>query len=74
MGRVDAHCREADVDLGRAFGNRLAYNSNVWTFAIEHIGTHNGQLVVYYPANNLVPPDSRHECGKESMKVQGRNS
>ena len=41
------------------FGNRLAHNSAIWTFAIEHSGEHYGQLVVYYRANNLVPPDSR---------------
>ena len=27
--------------------------------AIEHSGEHYGQLVVYYRANNMVPPDSR---------------
>jgi len=41
------------------FGNRLAHNSTIWTFAIEHSGEHYGQLVVYYRANNLVPPASR---------------
>src|SRR5215467_12328610 len=41
------------------FGNRLAHNSNIWTFAIEHSGEHYGQLVVYYRANNFVPPDTR---------------
>jgi len=41
------------------FGNRLAHYSSIWTFAIEHSGEHYGQLVVYYRANNLVPPDSR---------------
>src|ERR1700752_2337910 len=41
------------------FGNRLAHNSSIWTFAIEHSGEHYGQLVVYYRANNLGPPDSR---------------
>jgi len=41
------------------FGNRMAHNSSIWTFAIEHSGEHYGQLVVYYRANNLVPPDSR---------------
>src|SRR5262249_17791092 len=40
-------------------GNRLAHNSNIWMFAIEHSAEHYGQLVVYYRANNLVPPDSR---------------
>jgi hypothetical protein len=41
------------------FGGRMAHNSSIWTFAIEHSGEHYGQLVVYYRANNLVPPDSR---------------
>ena len=44
------------------FGNRLAHNSYIWTFAIEHSGEHYGQLVVYYRANNLVPPDSRRNA------------
>lgn len=43
------------------FGNRMAHNSSIWTFAIEHSGEHYGQLVVYYRANNLVPPDSRRQ-------------
>jgi hypothetical protein len=43
----------------KSFGNRLAHNSYIWMFAIEHSGEHDGQLVVYYRANNLVPPDSR---------------
>ena len=43
------------------FGNRPAHNSSIWTFAIEHSGEHCGQLVVYYRANNLVPPDSRRQ-------------
>jgi uncharacterized damage-inducible protein DinB len=46
-------------NTSKFFGNRLAHNSNIWTFAIEHSGEHYGQLVVYYRANNLVPPDSR---------------
>jgi hypothetical protein len=41
------------------FGNRLAHNTSIWRFAIEHSGEHYGQLVVYYRANNLGPPDSR---------------
>ena len=41
------------------FGNRMAHNAAIWTFAIEHSAEHYGQLVVYYRANNLVPPDSR---------------
>jgi uncharacterized damage-inducible protein DinB len=43
------------------FGNRMAHNASIWTFAIEHSAEHYGQLVVYYRANNLVPPDSRRK-------------
>lgn len=43
----------------RFFGGRMAHNSSIWMFGIEHSGEHYGQLVVYYRANNLVPPDSR---------------
>jgi uncharacterized damage-inducible protein DinB len=41
------------------WGNRLVHNSYIWMNAIEHSAEHYGQLVVYYRANNLVPPDSR---------------
>jgi uncharacterized damage-inducible protein DinB len=54
--------QQGDAGLDKTtkfFGNRLAHNSYIWTFAIEHSGEHYGQLVVYYRANNLVPPDSR---------------
>jgi hypothetical protein len=54
--------QQGDAGLDKTskfFGNRLAHNSFIWTFAIEHSGEHYGQLVVYYRANNLVPPDSR---------------
>ena len=51
---------DAGLDnTSKFFGNRLAHNSSIWTFTIEHSGEHYGQLVVYYRANNLVPPDSR---------------
>jgi dienelactone hydrolase len=50
------------------FGNRLAHNSFIWTFAIEHSGEHYGQLVVYYRANNLVPPESRRDQAQESQQ------
>jgi hypothetical protein len=43
----------------KLFGNRLAHNSYIWMSAIEHNAEHYGQLVVYYRANNMVPPDSR---------------
>jgi len=57
--------QEGEVGLDKTskfFGNRLAHNSSIWTFAIEHSGEHYGQLVVYYRANNLVPPDSRRNA------------
>ncbi|HTS36505.1 MAG TPA: DinB family protein [Candidatus Solibacter sp.] len=51
---------DAGLDnTSKFFGNRMAHNSYIWMFAIEHSGEHYGQLVVYYRANNLVPPDSR---------------
>jgi uncharacterized damage-inducible protein DinB len=51
---------DAGLDnTSKFFGNRLAHNSSIWTVAIEHSAEHYGQLVVYYRANNLVPPDSR---------------
>src|SRR5882724_855699 len=51
---------DAGLDhTSKFFGNRMAHNSAIWMFAIEHSGEHYGQLVVYYRANNLVPPDSR---------------
>ena len=46
-------------NTAKFFGGRMAHNSSIWTFAIEHSGEHYGQLVVYYRANNMVPPDSR---------------
>ena len=53
---------DAGLDnTSKFFGNRLAHNSSIWTFAIEHSGEHYGQLVAYYRANNLVPPDSRRQ-------------
>jgi uncharacterized damage-inducible protein DinB len=60
--RAQVMQKQGDAGLdntSKFFGNRLAHNSSIWTFAIEHSGEHYGQLVVYYRANNLVPPDSR---------------
>lgn len=50
---------DAGLDHTSKWGKQLAHNSYLWMFAIEHSGEHYGQLVVYYRANNLVPPDSR---------------
>jgi uncharacterized damage-inducible protein DinB len=47
------------LDKTTQWGKRLVHNSYLWTDAIEHSGEHYGQLVVYYRAHNLVPPDSR---------------
>ena len=52
---------DAGLDKTTKFpsGNRLVHNSYNWMFVIEDSGGHYGQLVVYYRANNLVPPNSR---------------
>jgi DinB superfamily len=58
--RVIQQQGDAGLDNTSKFlGDWLAHNSAIWTFAIEHSAEHYGQLVVYYRANNLVPPDSR---------------
>ena len=48
-----------DKTMKMPWGNRFVHNSYIWMLAIEHSGEHYGQLVVYYRANNMVPPDSR---------------
>ena len=40
-------------------GKHVVHNSYIWITAIEHSTEHFGQLVVYYRANNMVPPESR---------------
>ena len=60
---------DAGLDnTAKFFGNRLAHNSYIWTFAIEHSAEHYGQLVVYYRANNLIPPDSRRNQAQQSQQ------
>jgi uncharacterized damage-inducible protein DinB len=55
--------QQGDAGLDRTtkfpFGNRLVHNSYNWMFTIEDSGEHYGQLVVYYRAKNMVPPESR---------------
>jgi uncharacterized damage-inducible protein DinB len=55
--------KQGDAGLDKitkyAWGNKLVHSSYTWMWAIEHSGEHYGQLVAYYRANNLVPPDSR---------------
>jgi hypothetical protein len=50
---------DAGLDKTTKLGKKLHHNSDIWIFAIEHSAEHYGQLVVYYRANNMVPPDSR---------------
>jgi len=45
------------------FGSRMVHASYVWYSCIEHSGEHYGQLVVYYRANDMVPPESRPRAG-----------
>jgi len=40
-------------------GKHVVHISYIWISAIEHSTEHFGQLVVYYRANDLVPPESR---------------
>src|SRR6266478_178301 len=53
----------AGLDKAQPFawetGKHVVHNSYIWITAIEHSTEHFGQLVVYYRANNLVPPESR---------------
>lgn len=54
---------EAGMDKTQSFGwetgRHTVHNSYIWLSGIEHSTEHFGQLVVYYRANNLVPPESR---------------
>src|SRR3984885_13354135 len=64
---------DAGLDnTSKFFRNRLAHNSYIWASAIEHSGEHYGQLVVYYRANNLVPPDSRRAQAQQSQSPAAR--
>jgi len=45
--------------FGWETGRHVVHNSYLWLSGIEHSTEHFGQLVVYYRANNLVPPESR---------------
>jgi uncharacterized damage-inducible protein DinB len=45
--------------FGWETGRHVVHNSYIWITGIEHSTEHFGQLVVYYRANNMVPPESR---------------
>ncbi|HLK22658.1 MAG TPA: DinB family protein [Bryobacteraceae bacterium] len=54
---------DSGLEVTRPFawetGRHVVHNSYIWITGIEHSTEHFGQLVVYYRANNLVPPESR---------------
>lgn len=52
---------DAGLDKTTKLWKKMRHNSDIWVFAIEHSAEHYGQLVVYYRANNLIPPDSRRQ-------------
>ncbi len=47
------------MQFGWETGRHVVHTSYIWITGIEHSTEHFGQLVVYYRANNLVPPESR---------------
>lgn len=47
------------MPFGWETGRHVVHHSYIWITGIEHSTEHFGQLVVYYRANNLVPPESR---------------
>ncbi len=61
--RVIQEQGDAGLDKTQPFGwetgRHVVHNSYIWLSGIEHSSEHFGQLVVYYRANNLVPPESR---------------
>jgi len=42
-------------------GRHVVHISYAWTSVIEHSAEHLGQLVVYYRANGMTPPESRRK-------------
>jgi uncharacterized damage-inducible protein DinB len=47
------------MKFGWETGQHVVHHSYIWITGIEHSTEHFGQLVVYYRANNMVPPESR---------------
>jgi uncharacterized damage-inducible protein DinB len=50
---------DATATLKATPADRFTKTVEPWLDVIEHAGEHYGQLVVYYRANGLVPPESR---------------
>src|SRR5690348_15040948 len=63
---------DAGLDKTTSFawetGKHVVHNSYIWITAIEHSTEHFGQLVVYYRANNLVPPESRRDQTQQAQQ------
>jgi uncharacterized damage-inducible protein DinB len=61
--RVIRQQSDAGLDKTQQFawetGKHVVHNSYIWITGIEHSTEHFGQLVVYYRAAGLVPPESR---------------
>lgn len=47
-----------DLPFGWETGKHVVHNSYIWITALEHGTEDFGKLVVYYRANNMVPPES----------------
>lgn len=46
-------------EIRSPYGPQMVHIGYQWWGDLEHDGEHYGQLVVYYRANNMVPPESR---------------
>jgi tetratricopeptide (TPR) repeat protein/uncharacterized damage-inducible protein DinB len=58
--------------FGWETGKHVVHNSYIWITGIEHSTEHFGQLVVYYRANNLVPPESRRDQAQRAQQPAPR--
>ncbi len=56
---------DANATLKATSEERWAKTLSPWVAVIEHAGEHYGQLVTYYRANGLVPPESRKPAKSE---------
>jgi uncharacterized damage-inducible protein DinB len=61
--RVIRQQGDAGLDKTQQFawetGKHVVHNSYIWITGVEHSTEHFGQLVVYYRAAGIVPPESR---------------
>jgi len=63
--QVVALAKESVAEINRVLKGQtdaqIVQRLSLWTGLLEHAGEHYGQLVVYYRANGLVPPESREQ-------------